>query len=106
MKPRRRTGLAAEETTAERAGTIASSRGNARVTPIPRRKVRLGSAILVININQLLCAFRRLYEKYRADAGRYCAGDTFADATVVPVSTLRIWKGVLLTMPMMRDCMP
>src|SRR5215211_156184 len=59
MKPRRRTGLAADEATAERAGTIASSRGNARVTPIPRRNVRLGSAILVININQLLCAFRR-----------------------------------------------
>ena len=40
---------------ADRAGTIASSSGSASVAPIPRRKVRRGSAIFVMNICMTLC---------------------------------------------------
>src|SRR5947209_6506140 len=43
MKPRRRTGLAAVFDNAVKAGTMASSSGNATVTPIPRRKDQLFS---------------------------------------------------------------
>ena len=39
---------------ADRAGTIASRSGSARVAPMPRRNVRLGSASFVITIVQLL----------------------------------------------------
>src|SRR4051812_26965490 len=50
IAPNRRCGFAAVFAVAVRAGTIDSSSGRARVTPIPRRKVRRGNAILVINI--------------------------------------------------------
>ena len=48
MNPMRRTGLAAVVAKAESAGTIASSSGNAIVTPMPRRKVLLGSDFLLM----------------------------------------------------------
>src|ERR1700733_6766521 len=48
--PRRWTGRAAVWAPADRAGTIASSNGNASVAPIPRRNVLRGSAILVRNM--------------------------------------------------------
>src|SRR6185503_13345884 len=48
--PKRRVGAAAVRTVGVRAGTIASSSGNARVAPSPRRTVRRGSACFVMNI--------------------------------------------------------
>src|SRR5712692_8529311 len=51
MKPRRRTGLAAVFPSAVSAGTIASSSGNATVTPKPRRNVRRGKVILLMNMS-------------------------------------------------------
>src|SRR5690349_24521708 len=50
MAPNRRCGFAAVLAVAVSAGTIDSSSGSARVTPMPRRNVRRGNAILVINI--------------------------------------------------------
>src|SRR5437667_2657868 len=47
------TGFAAVLLMAESAGTIASSKGNASVTPIPRRKVLRGSAILVMIMTEI-----------------------------------------------------
>jgi hypothetical protein len=44
----RRTGAAAVRAIADRAGTIASSNGSAKVAPSPRRKVRRGNDILVM----------------------------------------------------------
>ena len=49
-KPSRRTGFAAVLASAVAAGTIASSSGNARLTPMPRRNVRRGNAILLMNM--------------------------------------------------------
>src|SRR6185369_10720506 len=43
-------GFAAVRDIADSAGTIASSSGSPTVTPTPRRKVRRGNAILVMNI--------------------------------------------------------
>ncbi len=47
MNPMRQIGFAALFTVAEKAGTIASSNGNATAAPNPRRNVRRGNAILV-----------------------------------------------------------
>ena len=47
MNPSLRTGLAGVCARAESAGTIASRNGNATVTPMPRRNVRLGSDFFV-----------------------------------------------------------
>ena len=48
MKPSRGEGFAAVFASAVAAGTIASSSGKASVAPIPRRKVRRGSDVLVM----------------------------------------------------------
>src|SRR5262245_44027975 len=45
--PRRRTGFAAATAVDVRAGNMASSNGNARVTPAPRRNVRRDKAIFL-----------------------------------------------------------
>src|ERR1700722_8900316 len=50
IAPNRRCGFAAVLARAVRAGTIDSSSGSARVTPTPRRKVRRGNDILVMNM--------------------------------------------------------
>src|SRR6185503_20139985 len=61
IAPKRRDGLgaAAVLATAVIAGTIDSSSGRASVTPIPRRKVRLGNDILVINMGRAPLALGR-----------------------------------------------
>src|SRR5580704_16107362 len=50
IAPNRRCGFAAVLAIAVKAGTIDSSNGSARVTPMPRRKVRRGNDILVMNM--------------------------------------------------------
>src|SRR6266581_3312321 len=52
MAPKRRVGFGAAAVLAMAviAGTIDSSSGSARVTPMPRRNVRLGNDILVMNM--------------------------------------------------------
>src|SRR5688500_15652905 len=52
-KPSRRTGFAAVCASADSAGTIASSSGSPNVAPTPRRNVRLGKAIFVMNIRSI-----------------------------------------------------
>jgi hypothetical protein len=56
--PKRRTGLAVAARE-EKDGSIASSKGRAKVTPAPRRKVRRGKAffvmIIVISSFQMVC---------------------------------------------------
>jgi hypothetical protein len=51
--PRRRAGFAAVCASAESAGTMASSSGRASVAPSPRRNVRRGNDILLMNISVL-----------------------------------------------------
>src|SRR5687767_16031057 len=64
MPTKRRTGAAAVSRSGVKAGTIESSSGRARVTPIPCRNVRRGMCRLVTNIGPLLvgaqCTFMRL----------------------------------------------
>src|ERR1700692_149578 len=50
IAPNRRCGFAAVLARAVKAGTMESSNGSARVTPMPRRKVRRGNDILVMNM--------------------------------------------------------
>src|ERR1700686_2814775 len=50
IAPNRRCGFAAVLAMAVNAGSIYSSNGNARVTPMPRRNVRRGNDILVMNM--------------------------------------------------------
>jgi hypothetical protein len=47
-KPSRRMGAAAVLAVVDSAGTIASNRGNATVAPMPRKKVRRRSTVLVM----------------------------------------------------------
>src|ERR1700694_1321572 len=49
MNPRRRTGFAGVAAIAENAGTMASRSGSPSAVPIPRRNVRRGNDIFVMN---------------------------------------------------------
>jgi len=55
MKPKRRAGAAAVCASAVLAGTMASSSGSATAAPIPRRNVRRGREVFVMNIANLTC---------------------------------------------------
>ena len=99
--PNRRVGLgaAAVLASAVSAGTIDSSSGSASVTPTPRRNVRLGNDILVMNM--VASSF-----VVRPTAGRLPTIDAFYRAAVRTagfsmswVTFIRFWNGALLTMP-------